>query len=269
MKKALPIILSLALIAAFVAAVPEKAFASTIVDSFTNPDPNNYATFFYITADGQSFTGDGSVLDSAQFYLEKVGSPPGTAVARIYAHSGTFGTSGVPTGSPLATSDSFAPSSLTTSFQWTTFTFSGANKITLVSGTHYFLMLEYGSAVSTANSIRISDRSGPSATHNGNETYLHMGTPNVLPGNDAGFYVYGVSGGPPPSDTCTYSGSGDWNILGSDHCYITGNTYITGALNLIGAGWAGLAGTIAAHGIHASPGFLLYGLNGSARLYTR
>lgn len=81
--------------------------------------------------------------------------------------------------------------------------------------------------------------------------------------------VYYTTSGGGGSDTCTYSGSGDWNILGSDHCYITGDTYITGALNLIGTGWMGLAGTIAAHGIHASPGFLLYGLNGTARLYTR
>ena len=56
---------------------------------------------------GQSFTGNGLILNSAEFYLKKKGSPTGNAVVKIYAHSGTYGTSSVPTGSALATSDNF------------------------------------------------------------------------------------------------------------------------------------------------------------------
>src|SRR3990167_1308983 len=70
------------------------------------------------------------------------------------------------------------------------------------------------------------------------------------------------------TDSCTYT-SGDWNILGSDHCYITGDTYVTGACNLIGAGYMDLAGTISCSDIHGAAGFSVRGKNGTAKLYIR
>jgi len=36
------------------------------------------------------------------------------------------------------------------------------------------------------------------------------------------------------TNTCTYSGSGDWNVLQSDNCYATSDIYVNGAFNLIG-----------------------------------
>ena len=53
---------------------------------------------------GQSFTGNGGTLDSCVFELGKSGSPTGNAVAKIYNHTGTYGTSSKPTGAALATS---------------------------------------------------------------------------------------------------------------------------------------------------------------------
>ena len=44
-------------------------------------------------------------LSSVQFYIRKTLSPTGNAVAVLYAHTGTFGTSSAPTGAALATSD--------------------------------------------------------------------------------------------------------------------------------------------------------------------
>jgi len=78
---------------------------------------------------GQSFTGDGNALNSCKFYLQKSGSPTGNAVATLYAHTGTFGTNGTPTGAALATSDNFDVSTLTTNLQLITFNFSGVEKI--------------------------------------------------------------------------------------------------------------------------------------------
>ena len=81
----------------------------------------------------QSFnSGDGGTLDYIVFNLYNDGSPPGNMYAEIYAHTGTYGTDSTPTGSPLATSDVVATSSLS-SYPGTliTFTFSGIEKINL------------------------------------------------------------------------------------------------------------------------------------------
>ncbi len=97
-----------------------------IVDSYSESNHSNvYASLYngFFTKFGQSFTGDGKILDSCKFYLKKVGSPTGMAVATIYAHTGTFGNGGKPTGSPLATSDNFDVSTLTVSNQLITFNF--------------------------------------------------------------------------------------------------------------------------------------------------
>lgn len=55
---------------------------------------------------GQSFAGDSGYLANAIFRLGFSGSPTGDIYAKVYAHSGTFGTSSVPTGTALATSES-------------------------------------------------------------------------------------------------------------------------------------------------------------------
>lgn len=71
--------------------------------------------------------------------------------------------------------------------------------------------------------------------------------------------------------TCTYGGSGDWDIKYSDNCYITGNTYVSGSCNFIhdAAGSFALAGTISCANITGGPGFQVQGLNGTAVIYTR
>ena len=81
----------------------------TLIDSYngsldvntqlTNTDANSKV--------GQSFVGDGGVLNCCRFDLKKYVSPTGNAVAKIYAeyHATAFGTDSVPTGSVLATSD--------------------------------------------------------------------------------------------------------------------------------------------------------------------
>lgn len=97
---------------------------------------------------GQAFTGNGQVLDRATFYLDKhFGLPTGNATAKIYAITGTYGTSAIPTGSALATSDVFDVSTLTTTKQLIDFTFSGANNITLSNGVNYFVSFEYSGVI--------------------------------------------------------------------------------------------------------------------------
>src|SRR5688500_6260723 len=118
---------------------------ATLVDSYSEINQNTSDTtnssFRYW--EGQSFTGDGSTLNNVQFFQHKVNSPTGNAVVYIYAHSGTFGTSSTPTGSPLAVSDNVDVSTFPSSFGLITYNFSGANKITLVNGTKYIALFYY------------------------------------------------------------------------------------------------------------------------------
>ncbi len=82
---------------------------------------------------GQSFTGDGRLLNKCTFYLQKSGTPAGTIVAKIYTHSGTYGTSSVPgsSGVAIATSGTITATNLSTSLALQDFTFTGANAIVL------------------------------------------------------------------------------------------------------------------------------------------
>ena len=73
--------------------------SSIIADSYSE---TNYDDYFSESNEsntsecGQSFTGDGGVLNNCKFYIKKTGSPTGNAYAKIYAHSGTFGISSIP-----------------------------------------------------------------------------------------------------------------------------------------------------------------------------
>jgi hypothetical protein len=158
---------------------------ATIVDSYSE---SNYDSEIYdYRAYGQSFTGDGGVLNSAKFYLKKYGSPTGTVFAAIYAHTGTFGTNSKPMGVPLAVSDNVNVSTLSTSFGLVSFTFSGANKITLTAGTKYVVVFD---CINSSNTISVGmDSSSPSHSGNvsdrdGEDWYTDYS------GYDLCFYVY-------------------------------------------------------------------------------
>lgn len=97
-----------------------------------------------ITEVGESFVGNGGSLANVVFTLSKTGSPTGNLTAKIYAHSGVYGTSSVPTGTPLATSPVFDVSTLTTTPTATTIFFASQNQnITLTNATNYVVTLEY------------------------------------------------------------------------------------------------------------------------------
>ena len=96
------------------------------------------------------------VLDSVGFYLKKIGSPTSNLVCTVYAHTGTFGSSGTPTGAALATSATKDSSGLTTSYVMNYFNFTEANRITLEANTKYFLVVQCASdGVDSSNYVRI------------------------------------------------------------------------------------------------------------------
>jgi hypothetical protein len=114
------------------------------VDSYTESTTNK------TTVNAEATKGVGQVfrcnttdvkLYSASFYLAKYGSPSGSAVVKLYDMSGTYGTSGIPTGSPLATSNPFDVSALSTGFAWYEFTFN--QNYALEHGEYYAVTVEY------------------------------------------------------------------------------------------------------------------------------
>ena len=148
---------------------------------------------------GQSITGNGRDLKSLIAYVLKNGSPTGNAVAKLYAHSGTFGTSSVPTGSALATSDNVDVAALSGSYDNVTFNFP--TPYTLVDGTKYFITIAF-SGGSSGNSLRWGlDNSAP--THNGNFAY-YVSSWVALSTEDLIFSVIGTTGLVLPTGTDTY-----------------------------------------------------------------
>lgn len=174
--------------------------ALKIVDSYgegnQDTDKNISAVIYNF---GQSFTGNGSALNSVKLYLKKTGSPTGSAYIKIYAHSGIYGTSSVPTGALLATSNAFDVSTLTTTYQLTEFTFSGTERIVLTNSTYYCLVMEIPYSGPFARVLFGADMSSPS--HGGNSFYWDgdLGVWVADNGVDLCFYVYGVSPSPLPT----------------------------------------------------------------------
>lgn len=154
----------------------------------------------------QSFTGDGNTLALAKFYLKKLGSPTGNITAYIYDDTGTFGSTGTPTGAALATSDTVDISTLTTSYQLVDFTFSGANQITITNAANYFLVIEYN-AGDGSNALHVgADSSGvhPGNLAQYNGSWAAVGTWDVP------FYIYSVEA-PLTANTTYY-----WRVAGTD-----------------------------------------------------
>lgn len=149
---------------------------NTTCDSYS--DSNTWyalgAGAIYPTGCGQSFTGNGGILTTARFSVKKIGLPTGTALAKIYAHFGTFGTNGVPTGTALATSEPINVASLNTSFLPTDFAFTGANQIVLASLTKYVVTIEYTGGDVTNYVGPATDDTSP--THAGNASLKITGT---------------------------------------------------------------------------------------------
>ncbi len=142
---------------------------------------------------GQSFTGDGKAIDSCKFYLTyKLGSP-GNLRAYLYAHTGIFGTSSLPTGPILDQSDSYAASNVNEGDNPSLHTFTGFAGYTLVNGTKYCIVLvAYDGTWDDDNLINVAGDS-ISPTHGGNAVYYNAGSWNVENSVDIIFYVYGVT----------------------------------------------------------------------------
>ena len=161
---------------------------ATLVDNYSESNYGSYIALYIGAkiASGQSFTASNSGnLTSCKFYLRKYGSPTGNAYAKLYSHSGTYGSTGTPN-TLLATSGSFDVSTLTTSYALIIFTFSGSEQYCLTKNDKYFIVVE-SNLGNGSNHVRFaSDSSSPS--HSGNLAFYD--TSWDYSGVDGIFYVY-------------------------------------------------------------------------------
>jgi hypothetical protein len=137
---------------------------------------------------GQSFAGANGQLSTAKFYVKKTGAPTGNAVAKVYdiTSGTTYGGSATPA-NLLATSAVLDVTTLTTSFQVISFTFTAGNAINLYNGKQYFITVEY-SGGDGSNNLQIgTDASSP--THGGNSATLTGATWTANAAVDVCFYI--------------------------------------------------------------------------------
>jgi len=191
---------------------------SFIIDSYSESNQNQNVGM-YNGANikfGQTFTASASSkLSSCKFYLKKTGSPTGNATAILYAHTGTYGADGKPTGAALATSGNFDVSTLTTSYQLITFLFTGAEQYSLVSGTYYCIELNY-SGGDVSNPVIIGNDS-TTPTHSGNR-FSYISSYLTSSDEDVCFYVYGTNN---ENIICGAEGRIDPPVRPTDGCFPT------------------------------------------------
>ena len=140
---------------------------------------------------GQAFqVQNTSTLDHATIRMRTTGTPTGNFHLLIYAMSGSYGSTAVPTGSILATSDTISVGSLTGTYSTSTVTFSGANRISMTSGQNYVLTCDYANT-SYPNAILFGNKTPSFA--GGNQSYF-SGSWNALATYDMAFELWGESG---------------------------------------------------------------------------
>ena len=146
---------------------------------------------------GQSWDPGSNVSAITDIVIRLIGlSVPAAGVgmvrAHIYAHSGTFGTSSVPTGDPLVSSQWFAADTLSTTALNCAFAVSGW---TPTANTDYVAVLEADCPLSGISaSIRAVVESGAQATHAGNAAIRAETGGWSQTTTDLAFKIYSVSG---------------------------------------------------------------------------
>lgn len=166
-----------------------------------------------ITGQAQSFSvGANPIMPiRARFELRKVGSPTGNITCNVYAHSGTFGSSSVPTGGSLVASATYDSSLLTTSYKTIEFEFPVTTVVELSASTNYVISLE--KAVGDGSNYVEVEGLATSGTHAGNRSQ-EVGTWSAAATDDLGFVLqgsmelYGLAG-------CLFRGiTHEWDVDG-------------------------------------------------------
>ncbi len=145
-------------------------------------------------ASAQSFKcNDDSRIFSAAMFLAKAGSPSGNIKYSLYAHSGTYGTSSVPTGAALVETGNLSTASLSASF--TRFELSFSSYYSVASLTPLVLVVSYSGTSDGSNYIRVGmDSTNLSYTGNYADYPSSVWTPYTT--HDLCFEIWGVIANP-------------------------------------------------------------------------
>ena len=126
-----------------------SAGGQTLIDSYPESNYSGTTNSYLGTRQcvGQSFTNPTAcTLYSMKFQISRTGAAStGDVVCYLFAHTGTFGTNGVPTGSPLATSDAIDISTISAVKSVVEFKFTGANQYSMLAATPYYAIISYAS----------------------------------------------------------------------------------------------------------------------------
>ena len=190
---------------------------------------------------GQSFIGNGGSLTRAGFMLDKFGTPAGYNVtAYLYAHTGTFGTTGLGAEPALATSTTaFTVDSLTTTFTATYFDFDGS--VVLTNGTPYVIAVGITtSSPSGSNFMRVGIVNVTTAHAGSASLRSTVGTWQTLPeqstpDSDVVFEVYATSAVAPYDSTNLTEGAATTNRLtGGTGSFVAGKVSEDGVVDNVG-----------------------------------
>jgi len=188
----------------------------TLLDSYHDALPDSelvissvYPATVRTSARGQCFKPSLSYkITSCEFQIKKVGTLTGTLKARLYLmNTGTYGNGGKPSTdeyptitTPLAVSDEVNLNTLTTSYQYIEFTFSGDEQYEMTADTAYVItfMGESGASIDASNYIihagtLVSAHEGNGVLYfwdGSNARWGGYGSPNT---RDRNFKVYGVA----------------------------------------------------------------------------
>ena len=164
-----------------------------IIDSYPESHYTGVYAQIYSASPGIGqifYAGFAHVITSAAFYMSKLLAPTGYAYAKLYAITGTPGSTAIPDGSAGATSDAFDVSTLSDSvFNLITFTFSGADQQELYAPAWYAITVEYTGG-NTSNRVKVAQGEA-SPTHTGNKVVNSAGTWSAVSTQDTIFYTSG------------------------------------------------------------------------------
>lgn len=168
-----------------------------IIDSYVGSDDGGIDNFYALhpsatgdySAGGQCFTGKaGYKISSVKFKMLKVGSPTGHLVACIYNITGSYGSTGTPTGAALATSNTVNAADLPTSFDWVEFTFASPLAI---SAQYYAVTMQCNDGFFDWQNYVTFSADSTSPAHDGNAFDYHNSAWGAYDWLDVNFYVYG------------------------------------------------------------------------------
>ena len=190
---------------AFIILAPQHVSAQTLIDSYSEANYTATASLNDTrTVVGQVFTPSVSAyIRSSKFYISKENSPTGTIVSKLYAVTGTAGSTAVPTGSPLAISTGVNVSTLSPwpTLALVTFDFT-PNGFLMSAGVPYAIVAEY-SGGSATNTVPVGKNNV--GTHPGNKTEMDLGVWIADADYDTIFYVYGDVPGTLQLSSATYN----------------------------------------------------------------